>query len=246
MNQTNKNTALIVDPRDDVRITHLIHDFQQKLGPEWVIVFYCGKSLKSKMAEHLNPEVEVRELEVDNFNHLDEYSDFMKRKDLWESLYGNFVLTFQFDTYIINQPPYTIQHFIDMNKSYIGGNMDHNWMELIREKIIVVNPIDRNFNGGMSLRKRFDMIKIINLFGTEQTAVAQSRKMQTDAEDVYFTLGCYFLDLPIGDDEACSHFCVNRILVDGYFGVHKPIPALLQQSPEIAKLYCSETNKFIL
>jgi hypothetical protein len=133
-----------------------------------------------------------------------------------------------------------------MNKSYIGGNMDHNWMELIREKILVVNPIDRNFNGGLSLRKRFDMIKIINLFGTEQTAVAQSLKLQTDAEDVYFTLGCYFLDLPIGDDEACSHFCVNRILVDGYFGVHKPIPPLLQQSPKIAKIYCSETNRFIL
>jgi hypothetical protein len=239
----NRNTALIVDPRDDVRITHLIHDFQQKLGPEWVIVFYCGKSLKSKMAEHLNPEVEVRELEVDNFNHLDEYSDFMKRKVVWESLYGNFVLTFQFDTYIINQPPYTIQHFIDMNKSYIGGNMDHNWMELLREKMFINN---RNFNGGMSLRKRFDMIKIINAFGVEQTAVAQSRKMQTDAEDVYFTIGCYFLDLPIGDDEACSHFCVNRVLVDGYFGVHKPIPALLQHSPEIAKLYCPTTNKFIL
>lgn len=239
----NKNTALIVDPRDDVRITRLIHDFQDKLGPEWVIVFYCGKSLKSKMAEHLNPEVEVRELAVDNFNSLDEYSDFMKRKDLWESLYGNFVLTFQFDTYIINQPPYTIQTFIDMNKSYIGGNMDHNWMELLREKMFIHH---RNFNGGMSLRKRFDMIKIINAFGVEQTAVAQSRKMQTDAEDVYFTIGCYFLDLPIGDDEACSHFCVNRVLVDGYFGVHKPIPALVQQSPEIAKLYCSETNKFIV
>lgn len=238
----NKNTALIVDPRDDVRITHLIHDFQQKLGPEWIIVFYCGKSLKSKMAEHLNPEVEVRELDVSNFNSLDEYSDFMKRRDLWESLYGNFVLTFQFDTYIINQPPYTIQHFIDMNKSYIGGNMDHSWTELIREKICTNY---RNFNGGLSLRKRFDMIKIINAFGVEQTT-SSSPKIQTDAEDVYFTLGCYCLDLPIGDDEACSHFCVNRILVHGYFGVHKPIPALLQQSPEIAKRYCPATNKFIL
>ena len=239
----NRNTALIVDPRDDVRITRLIHDFQHKLGPEWVIVFYCGKSLKSKMTEHLNPEVEVRELAVDNFNHLDEYSDFMKRKDLWESLYGNFVLTFQFDAYIINQPPYTLQHFIDMNKSYIGGNMDSNWMELSREKIHINAPC-QNFNGGLSLRKRFDMIKIINAFGVETTS--PSTKIQTDAEDVYFTIGCYFLDFPIGDDEACSHFCVNRILVDGYFGVHKPIPALLQHSPEIAKLYCSETNKFIV
>jgi hypothetical protein len=240
----NKNTALIVDPRDDVRITRLIHDFQHKLGYEWIVVFYCGKSLKDKMKEHLNAEVEVRELDVSNFNSLNEYSDFMKRKDLWESLYGNFVLTFQFDTYIINKPPYTIQHFIDMNKSYIGGNMDSSWMELIREKIHS-NISCQNFNGGLSLRKRFDMIKIINSFGVEKTTYP-STKMQTDAEDVYFTIGCYFMDLPIGDDASCLHFCVNRILVDGYFGVHKPVPALLHYSPEIAKLYCKDTNKFIL
>jgi len=240
----NKNTALIVDPRDDVRITHLIHDFQKKLGPEWVIVFYCGKSLKPKMAEHLNPEVEVRELDVSNFNSSNEYNDFMKRKDLWESLYGNFVLTFQFDAYIINKPPYSIQTFIDMNKSYIGGNMDSNWMELSREKIHISIPC-QNFNGGLSLRKRFDMIRIIKTFGVEQTT-SPSSKMQTDAEDVYFTLGCYFLDLPIGDDESCLHFCISRILVDGYFGVHQPIPALLKSSSEIAKLYCPTTNKFIL
>lgn len=240
----NRNTALIVEPRDDVRITRLIHDFQQKLGHEWVIVFYCGKSLKPKMTEHLNPAVEVRELDVSNFNSLNEYSDFMKRKDLWESLYGNFVLTFQFDTYIINAPPYTIQHFIDMNKSYVGGNMDHSWTELTREKIHI-EMIGQNFNGGLSLRKRFDMIKIINAFGVEQTT-SPSAKMQTDAEDVYFTLGCYFLDLPIGDDAACFHFCINRIFVDGYFGVHKPIPALLERSPEVAKRYCPTTNKFMV
>ena len=257
MNVNNKNTALIVEPRDDVSVVHLINDFQHKLGDDWIIVFYCGQNLKTKMMETLNranatatatatatrnANVEVRELNVSNFNSLNEYSDFMKRKDVWESLYGNFVLTFQFDTYIINKSPYTIEHFIDMNKSYVGGNMDHGWLELIRENMFIAN---RNFNGGLSLRKRFDMIKIINAFGTEQT-ISNSIKIQTDAEDVYFTLGCYMLDLPIGDDEACMHFCVNRILVNGYFGVHKPIPALLQNCEEISKLYCKETNKFII
>jgi hypothetical protein len=239
----NKNTALIVEPRDDVNVVHLINDFQNKLGDDWIIVFYCGQNLKTKMTEMLTTaNVEVRELSVSNFNSLNEYSDFMKRKDVWQSLYGNFVLTFQFDTYIINESPHTIEHFINMNKSYIGGNMDHEWLELIREKMFIAN---RNFNGGLSLRKRVDMIKIINVFGTEQT-VSQSTKIQTDAEDVYFTLGCYMLDLPIGDDEECMHFCVNRILVNGYFGVHKPIPALLHNCEKISKLYCNETNKFII
>jgi FkbM family methyltransferase len=90
------------------------------------------------------------------------------------------------------------------------------------------------------------MIKIINTFGTELTKNNyDSDKMQTDAEDVYFTLGCYKLNLPIGDTVECMHFCVNRIYVNGFFGVHKPIPELLNKSSEISKIYCEKTNRFI-
>jgi hypothetical protein len=236
--ENDKNTALIVDPRDDENLASLIHDFQEKLGDNWKIVFYCGKNLKNKMELILDKNIEVRELEVNNFNSLNEYSDFMKNKNLWNSLYGNFVLTFQLDAYILNNSPYTIDYFVSMNKSYIGGNIDHNWNELIRENIY---SDYRNFNGGLSLRKRLDMIKIIDIFGTEITEY-NSNKIQTDAEDVYFTLGCYKLNLPIGDNEECMHFCVNRILVDGYFGVHKPIPDLLKQSEEITKIYAIDNS----
>ena len=86
----------------------------------------------------------------------------MKSKELWQTLYGDFVLTFQADTYILKKAPYTIEYFINMDKSYIGGNMDHGWNELIRENIY---PNYRNFNGGLSLRKRLDMIEIINIYG---------------------------------------------------------------------------------
>jgi hypothetical protein len=239
--QINKNTALIVDPRDNANITYLINDFQQKLGDNWKIVFYCGINLKDKMKLSLHPDIEVREMNVSNLN-LNEYSDFMKRKDLWESLYGDFVLTFQFDTYILNQLPYTIDYFISMNKSYIGGNMDHGWRELNRENI---HTNYRNFNGGLSLRKRNDMIKIIDTFGTENTT-DNSQKIQTDPEDVYFTLGCYKLNYPIGDTEQCQHFSINRIWFDKFFGIHKPIPYVLENLKEISEIYCKETNTFIL
>ena len=64
-------------------------------------------------------------------------------------------------TYILNVSPYTIDYFMNMNKSYIGGNMESEWKELIRENIY---PKYINFNGGLSLRKRLDMIEIINTF----------------------------------------------------------------------------------
>jgi glycosyltransferase involved in cell wall biosynthesis len=238
---TNTNTALIIDPRDDINLVTLIHDYQIKLGNNWVIVFYCGKGLKNKMIQLLNSNIEVRELNITNFT-LNEYSDFMKNKDLWETLYGTFVLTFQLDAYILNSLPYNIDYFMNMDKSYIGGNMEHEWSELTREKIFINY---RNFNGGLSLRKRLDMIKIIQEFGTN-TTVYNSLHIQTDPEDVYFTLGCYKLQLPIGDTHECMHFCINRIVVDGFFGVHKPIPKLLETFRDISNIYCPETNRFIL
>jgi glycosyltransferase involved in cell wall biosynthesis len=235
------NTALIIEPRNNEHLFHLINDFKQKLGDTWNIVFYCGKGLKDKWTNMFGARVEVRELEMDNFT-INEYSDFMKTTELWKSLYGKYVLTFQADTFILNEPPYTIDYFINMNKSYIGGNMDHGWNELNRENLFINY---RNFNGGLSLRKRQDMINIIEHFGTEKTENA-SQKMQTDAEDVYFTLGCYKLNLPISDNEECLYFCCNRIWVDKCFGFHKPYSQILKHSELLSNIFCSKTNTFIL
>ena len=236
-----KNTALIIDPRYNNALADLINDFNKKLGNNWKIVFYCGKDLKKKYETELDESIEIRELNVSNFT-LNEYSDFMKNKELWISLYGEYVLTFQADTFIYNQEPYTIDYFTNMNKSYIGGNMDHEWNELIREQLYIN---DRNFNGGLSLRKRGDMIKIINEFDVELTQ-NNSQKIQTDAEDVYFTIGCYKLNLPIGDNSDCSHFAVNRIWNDAFFGIHQPAIEILQNSKFLSSIYCKETNQFIL
>lgn len=232
------NTALIVDPRNNIFLPSLINDFKEKLGNNWRIVFYCGKGLKSEMTKRLYNDVEIRELEISNFITT-EYSDFMKTSELWENLYGDFVLTFQTDAYILNKPPYTIDYFINMNKSYIGGNMSHGWDELTSENIY---PEYRNFNGGLSLRKRLDMITIIKTFTPEKT-VENSKNFLTNAEDVYFTIGCYRLNYPIGDNKECQNFAVNTILVDKWFGIHKPSPWILEHLEE-KNIYCSESNIF--
>lgn len=241
LNRSEKNSALIIDPRNNENLPYLINDFKKKLGENWKIIFYCGKGLQNEMDKQLEEGIEIRELTVDNFT-INEYSDFMKTKELWESLYGEFVLTFQADTYIINEAPYNIDYFMNMNKSYIGGNMDHGWNELNRENIYIKY---RNFNGGLSLRKRNDMIKIIDTFGTEKT-VDNSQKIQTDPEDVYFTLGCYKLNYPIGDTQECQHFSINRIWYNKFFGIHKPIQNVFENLKEISEIYCKETNTFIL
>jgi hypothetical protein len=144
----------------------------------------------------------------------------MKSDELWETLYGDYVLVFTPNSIIVNEEPFTIEYFMDLNKSYIGGNQFYRWNELTRENIY---PQYKNFQGGLSLRKRMDMIKIIKRFGVENTIenVERSQSLLTDAEDVYFTIGCYKLNLPVGDDEFCSHFAVHSIYHDKFFGVHK-------------------------
>ena len=217
-----KNTALIVEPRFLEIIPYTINEYHKVLGNSWIIVFYCGKGLKQlweNKLDVLKNSLEIRELEVNNLNAL-EYSYLFKQRQLWESLYGEFVLTFQIDSIIKNIEPYTIDNYMKLNKSYIGGNMCYDWKEFARENIQVKNF--KNFNGGLSLRKRLDMIKIINEIGVGITET-KSDSIKTDPEDVYFTIGCYKLNLPIGDDYFCSHFAVHSVYYSTFFGVHNSI-----------------------
>jgi len=213
-----KNTALIIEPRFfDVIIPYVIEEYDKILGDSWQIIFYCGKGLKTTWENIIKTKnVEIRELEVTNFDTPRQHSYYFKQRELWESLYGEYVLTFQTDSIIKNIEPYTLENYMKLNKSYIGGNMSYGWNELIRENIY---PPFKNFNGGLSLRKRLDMIKIIDTFGVEYSE-KPTNNMKTDAEDVYFTLGCYKLNLPVGDDEFCSHFAIHTIYHDKFFGVH--------------------------
>ena len=213
------NTALIVEPRFLKHLPFVINDIRKKLGVGWIVVFYCGKGLKNIWIDLLHEDIEIRELNY-NCYHYNEYCDFMKSNTLWSSLYGDYVLLFTSNSIIINEEPYTINFFMQLNKSYIGANQTYLWKELIRENIY---PEYRNFQGGLSLRKRIDMIKIIDTFGSEKTIedCSQSQSILTDAEDVYFAIGCYKLGLPVGDDEVCSHFSCHTILKDKFFGANR-------------------------
>jgi hypothetical protein len=169
-------------------------------------VFYCGKNLKSFWTEKFQSiEIEIRELAFNNFSNSSEYSTFCKDRSLWTSLYGTFVLVFQLDTFIKNDLPYNIDFFTNLNHSFIGGNMIYTWNELP-----IINSFHyRNFNGGLSLRKRNDMIRIIDSIGKNDFA-----------EDVYFVDGCILLGMSIGNDEPSSHFSVHTIYKDDFFGGH--------------------------
>ena len=213
------NTALIVEPRLLNHLPFVINDFNKKLGFDWKIVFYCGKGLKNIWIELLSKDIEIRELNT-NYLSYNEYSDFMKKNELWNSLYGKYILVFSADSLIKNTPPYTINYFTTKNYSYIGGNQTYIWNELQRENIYFNNY---NFQGGLSLRNRYDMIKIINHFGVKNTITDTSLiyTLESYAEDIYFTIGCHKLNLKLGDDSISNHFSIHCSLQDDFFGVNR-------------------------
>jgi hypothetical protein len=189
-----------------------------KLGNNWNYVFYCGKSFKSNWENILPNFIEIRPLENDNFDNTKLYSDFCKKKELWESLYGKYVLTIQLDTWIMNHEPYNISFFINLNKSFIGGNMGYTWGYFDKINLYHAN---RNFNGGLSLRNRLDMLKVIEMY-PPLTTLDDRSSFLTEHEDVYFTFGCIDLKLPIGDDSESSFFSLHNFYHDKYFGIHQP------------------------
>jgi len=217
-----KNTMLIVEPRKLPGLASIINKFRETLGKNWNYVFYCGNDAKGYWATtDLHKDIEVRPLDVNNFPNHCEYSDFMKSKKLWESLEGEFVLTTQADCWLINEGKYTIDYFIKKNVSYIAGNMCYGWYELERDNI---NLPHKNLNGGLSLRKRADMLKVIDAYPPMPSAWSNldSKGLPEDSEDVYFAIGCVKLGLKIGDDEDSTHFSLHSIYKDDFFGIHQP------------------------
>jgi hypothetical protein len=144
----------------------------------------------------------------------------------------------------MNEPPYTIDYFVSRNKSYIGGNMCYKWAELEFK-----TPFS-NFNGGLSLRKRKDMLQIIEKFPPTKTSEyppddckkENLPPMESMSEDVYFVSGGSLLNLDLGNtDEDCNHFSLHTIFYQAAFGVHKPSwfvkQELLKLHPEIQTAY---------
>ena len=97
----NKNTVLFIEPRPIDYCVPILNQYIRVLGNSWNYVFYCGKENVDNLKQlGIADCVELRELDVYNFEHHSEYSDFLKQKTLWESLTGEYVLTAQVDTWI--------------------------------------------------------------------------------------------------------------------------------------------------
>ena len=61
----------------------------------------------------------------------------------------------------------------------------------------------------------------------------------------YFTIGCYRLELPLGDDEASSHFAVHSFYKEAYFGIHRRVELEVRNDDISAKIQPSDATGLI-
>jgi len=203
------NTALLIEPRKMDLCAAVIRNFQEVLGKDWKFIFLCGAGMTSYYIQLLNDlpfPVELWELNVTNLA-CDQYNNLLTSRELWEITESEFVLIFQTDTWLNKNCSRTIDEYFIY--SYVGGNRDYEWKELtsLSEPYNPRGP----FNGGLSLRRRLDMIRIIDHFQTLDVKFG---------EDVMFTMGCYMLGLPIGDSGLADTFCIHSFLIPDPFGFH--------------------------
>lgn len=273
------NTAVIIEPRPVSKVLDVIQNFRSVLSREsWHIIFYCGVNNKPYWEELISTQpnistIEIRELPYNNLSP-EQYNDILKKKEFWESIQGTYVLIFQLDTWLNPRSQYTIDDFIKNQYSYVGGNQPYVWDEfIVLDKLKIPYHQNGSFNGGLSLRKREDMIKIIEeippvatppwyeirkafeslkeleipdpIDESTRSKILDVVKMM--AEDTYFTLGCYILNLNIKEDELTREFACHKTYVKNPFGYHLsiPYPIVNQQHKEFTtkiKEDCPEIN----
>jgi hypothetical protein len=227
------NSAVIVEPRKIRQTIDVLYRFYNKLNTNWKFYLFCGKNTTEWWQSKIDFPIDIIELETDNLTSTD-YNDLLKTVSFWNSIQGEYVLIFQTDTWLNDNPIYDIDYFVKKEYSYVGGNMSYMWAEMsILHSFNISYKEYGNYNGGLSLRKRKDMLQILNQYPPEPTMpyicmeVTEENKTEIvgrTAEDVYFTLGCYLLNLKIGIEEECSYFACHTVYRQGCFGFHLSSP----------------------
>ncbi|AGE51384.1 hypothetical protein PBCVCviKI_071R [Paramecium bursaria Chlorella virus CviKI] len=229
METFNKSLSVVMlEPRrlDDLDLVARVWvERLQTLCINYEFVFYCGKGDGEYWRERFPKEFEIKELDVNNFATSEAgcgYSDFFKREEFWKTFKYDFVLTIQGDTWpldVVSLPGY-----MDKNWAYIGGNQpEHEWNVFC--KAMGYTGAVKTFNGGLSLRRRDAMLRVLEEFPPSITQFNSTVHTEMP-EDAYFVFGCIKLGLNIGEnDPAARYFCVHNDYTSfeyDFVAAHKP------------------------
>jgi hypothetical protein len=170
---TNK-AAVIIETRFRTNLVPLILHFGSVLGPSWPILIYTSPeavsqfSTSASLARYLKSGIiQVRLLpQTTLFTNSDSVNQFMTQAWLWEDLApAEHILIFQSDSMLCANAARSVDDFFEFD--FVGAPIRKN--------------LGKGYNGGLSLRKRSTILKILDQWDWEKT-----KKQNDRFEDQWF------------------------------------------------------------
>jgi len=186
--------AIIVETRRKENLNWVVNSV--KYYTNWPIIFFC-----STYNYHLVNDVQ----KVIIPRNID-YSEIMKTKEFWESIFYENILVFQHDSFMIR---HGIENFVGYD--YIGSPWYWSYGDFKDKRYKDLKLFQNGGNGGFSLRKKSKMIDII-----------ENQIYDYDYEDMFFSAHLN-TKIPL---EVKKKFCVESIYYDKPLAVHNPVKYL--------------------
>jgi len=213
--ETSKYETALIEYRCLPHMEFLIRNTIIKLGNEWCHTIVCGNlnyNYIVDMCSTISDKIKIIKTNYDNLFPSD-YSLFLSSLDFWNLLNGEKILIYQEDSMIFNS---NINDFLQFD--YIGAP----WPAYQTDTKGSVG------NGGISLRSKEIMIKIINSIGIFDTVYnsstlqyIKSTKSTVPPEDVYFSKNMEDFNIGVlADRVSASNFSTESILNTNSFAGH--------------------------
>lgn len=211
------NEVVLIEFRNLPHIEFLLRNAILKINKNssWSFTIVCGNdnySLINTIKNKIDKNIQIYKLNVGNLNQ-SEYSVLLTSDSFWNMFTGEKLLIMQEDSFIFRD---NINDFLEYD--YIGAP----WFKHQNDTQNCVG------NGGLSLRSKNIMIKILKTKNIESTVFNHSTKkymkctkMEFPPEDVYFSKTMQELKIgKISDYETASKFSSESIYNELSFGGH--------------------------
>jgi hypothetical protein len=221
-----KYTAVIIEPRIHNAWQLVLNNFLNNLDERWNILIICGLLNKDFLTnlidthfQNYKHRIQFHIISIENFT-IDQYSQYMMYKDVYNIIPTETFLIFQLDTLISNRYKDFINDFIKYD--YVGAPWAFN------------NQVG---NGGLSLRKKSVILNVLDKYNPYE---------YDGLEDTYYAK--YITNKPTF--EEAKLFSVETVFSEKSFGIHKcwnhlhpsQISEIAEYIPELPELIRLHTN----
>jgi hypothetical protein len=213
--QSSYYEAVLIEYRCFPHLEFLIRNTINKLGEGWSHTIVCGilnYNYMTDICKNISLKIKIIKTEFENLDQ-NTYSKMLASTYFWDFFKGGKILIYQEDSIIFKN---NIDDFLHWD--YIGAP----WPEYQNDNKTRVG------NGGISLRSKFIMKKIIEKISIEDTIYnsstinyASRNKLYIFPEDVYFSKNMEDLDLGyLADRNSASNFSTETIFNKESFAGH--------------------------